>query len=101
MQLDGDLKTADEAFDQAKAHYENLVTALKEARKKLQDERDDALADVRDLEAKRAADKENARREKETELEKMRRALSEREQVSKAHHDDVHQLITGQCPFTG
>lgn len=81
QQLDADLRSADDAFEQAKTHYENLVTALKDARKKLQDERDDALADARDAEEKRLTDRENAKREKEIELEKLRRTLSEREQV--------------------
>ena len=82
QQLDTDLRSADDAFDQAKTHYENLVAALKEARKKLQDERDEAIADARDLETMRSADKESARREKEVEVEKISRTLAEREQVS-------------------
>jgi chromosome segregation ATPase len=44
--LTADLRSADEAFENAKTHYENLVSALKEARKKLQGERDDAMADI-------------------------------------------------------
>lgn len=82
QQLDTDLRSADEAFDQAKTHYENLVAALKDARKKLQDERDDALADARDADEKRLSERETAKREKEVEVEKIRRTLSEREQVS-------------------
>ena len=82
-QLDGDLRSADEAFDQAKTHYENLVDALKEARKKLQDERDEAVADAREAESRVESEREAAKREKEVELEKLRRVLSEREQVSR------------------
>ena len=82
QQLDTDLRSADEAFDQAKSHYENLVAALKEARKKLQDERDEAISDARDLETRAIAERENSRREKEAEIDKIRRSLAEREQVS-------------------
>jgi len=76
------LRSADEAFENAKAHYENLVSALKEARRKLQDERDDALADVKLVQEKRVADKEAWRKDKMDEAEKHRRAIADRDQVS-------------------
>ena len=76
-----DLNSADEAFENAKTHYENLVSALKEARRKLQDERDDALADSKLVQQKRVADKEAWRKEKLDEAEKHRRLLADQEQV--------------------
>ena len=82
IQLDSELRSADEAFDQAKTHYESLVAALKEARKNLQEERDEAVTEAREAEAKRLADLETATRAREYEVEKLRRALAEREQVS-------------------
>jgi len=93
QQLDTDLRSADEAFDQAKTHYETLVTALKEARKKLQDERDEAVGDARDLESRAIAEREKSRREKEVEIDKIRRTLAEREQVSFLSHERVTELI--------
>ena len=80
--LNTDLQSADEAFENAKTQYENLVSALKEARRKLQDERDDALADVKLVQEKRAADKEARRKEKLDEAEKHRRVLADRDQAS-------------------
>lgn len=39
--LNADLRSADEAFESSKTHYDSLVSALKEARRKLQSELDD------------------------------------------------------------
>jgi ABC-type transporter Mla subunit MlaD len=76
--LTADLRSADEAFENAKTHYENLVTALKDARKKLQGERDGALADVEAGVRERDA----LRRERADEIERHRKLLSDRELVS-------------------
>ncbi|WWD18405.1 hypothetical protein CI109_102855 [Kwoniella shandongensis] len=79
--LNADLRSADEAFENAKTHYENLVAALKEARRKLQEERDDALDRLRREADGRASDRETARADLETEKERSQRALREKDQL--------------------
>lgn len=75
--LNNDLQSADSAFENAKVHYENLVTALKEARRGLQGERDDALLQVRREVDGRKEDKESWQRAEE----RHKRALADRDQV--------------------
>lgn len=79
--LNADLQSADQAFENAKTHYENLVSALKEARRKLQDERDVALADTKQVRENWVSDKETWRKEKLDEAEKYRRTSTDRDQV--------------------
>jgi len=83
--LNADLRSADEAFENAKTHYENLVNALKEARRKLQDERDGALVDAKLAQEKRVVDKDAWRKENLDEAEKHRRILADKDQVCRSH----------------
>lgn len=80
--LNNDLASADQAFESAKMHYENLVTALKEARKAVQVERDDALSSARREAEGRSADKEGWKRESKERDERHKRVLADRDQVS-------------------
>jgi len=82
QELGVDLHGAEEAFESQKMHYENLVEALKEARKKLQAERDDVLADVKGIEAARVSDQEN-----------QRRVVADKDQVSTL----FPKLLSGQA----
>ena len=77
-----DLQSADQAFESAKTHYENLVNALKEARKALQAERDDALAKVKKEETGRREDKEGWRKDMKEVEERHKRILADRDQAS-------------------
>ncbi|RSH89332.1 hypothetical protein EHS25_002444 [Saitozyma podzolica] len=79
--LNADLRSADDAFENAKTHYENLVAALKEARKKLQDEKEDVVGLLKDEEAKRAAERERFQRDKADEAARQRRALADKDQL--------------------
>lgn len=79
--LINDLQSADQAFESAKTHYENLVNALKDARKALQAERDEALAKARKEESGRREDKEGWRKETKEMDERHRQVLADRDQV--------------------
>ncbi|GFZ45294.1 hypothetical protein JCM24511_03020 [Saitozyma sp. JCM 24511] len=79
--LNADLRSADDAFENAKTHYENLVAALKEARKKLQDEKEDVVGLLKDEEAKRVAERERYQRDKADEAARQRRALADKDQL--------------------
>jgi chromosome segregation ATPase len=79
--LINDLQSADQAFESAKTHYENLVNALKDARKALQAERDEALAKARKEESGRKEDKEGWKKETKEMDERHRRVLADRDQV--------------------
>ncbi|WRT67702.1 uncharacterized protein IL334_004674 [Kwoniella shivajii] len=79
--LNADLKSADEAFENAKSHYENLVTALKEARRKLQDERDQAISGGEKEIELRNAELHKMDRDRKGDEEKFKRALKEKEQM--------------------
>ena len=96
--MTADLRSADEAFEKAKTHYENLVAALKEARKKLQGERDDALADIEAGINERDA----LRRERADEIQRHRKLLADREAVS-LDNTPVYflELMTGSRPMQG
>lgn len=63
-------------------HYENLVTALKEARKAVQVERDDALSQAKREAEGRVGDKEGYKRESREKEERHQRVLADRDQVS-------------------
>jgi hypothetical protein len=82
--LVNDLQSADQAFESAKTHYENLVNALKDARKALQAERDEALAQARKEESARKEDKEIWRKETKEMDERHRRILADRDQVRRS-----------------
>jgi hypothetical protein len=77
-----DLQSADQAFESAKTHYENLVNALKDARKALQAERDEALSKVKKEESGRKDDKEVWRRDMKEMDERHKRILADRDQAS-------------------
>ena len=79
--LKAELQGADEAFENSKTQYENLIVALKEARKKLQGERDDAIADARDAEDRAMGEREKWRSESRAEVQDLRKRLSESDQV--------------------
>ena len=79
--LVNDLQSADQAFESAKSHYENLVNALKDARKALQSERDEALAKVKREENGRREDREGLKRDLKEMDERHRRVLEDRDQV--------------------
>ncbi|KAK8858516.1 hypothetical protein IAR55_002743 [Kwoniella newhampshirensis] len=87
--LNADLRSADEAFENAKTHYESLVVALKEARRKVQDERDDALERLGREADGRVSDKETARRDLETEKMRSHRALQEKDQLLSRLQSDL------------
>ncbi|KAK6908272.1 hypothetical protein I203_102273 [Kwoniella mangroviensis CBS 8507] len=78
--LNADLKSADEAFENAKSHYENLVSALKEARRKLQAERDEALSQVEKVEEMRVEELDRIERERKSEEGGWKRRLQEKDQ---------------------
>ncbi|WVF69243.1 hypothetical protein IAT40_004019 [Kwoniella sp. CBS 6097] len=80
--LNADLRSADDAFENAKSQYENLVAALKEARKKLQNERDDALDRARREEEAKIAERDAARRARDGDKEVHKRALEEKDQIA-------------------
>ena len=82
--LVNDLQSADQAFESAKSHYENLVNALKDARKALQSERDEALAKVKKEENGRREDREGLKRDLKEMDERHRRVLEDRDQVRQA-----------------
>ncbi|WVR06279.1 hypothetical protein IAU60_003309 [Kwoniella sp. DSM 27419] len=79
--LNADLRGADDAFENAKAHYETLVAALKEARRKLQEERDEALDRVRSEAEARSAESDKAKRERAGDKDAFDRAIREKEQA--------------------
>jgi len=87
-----DLQSADQAFESAKTHYENLVNALKEARKALQAERDDALAKVKKEETGRREDKEGWRKDMKEVEERHRRILADRDQASQTGRQAVQYI---------
>jgi len=109
--LVNDLQSADQAFESAKTHYENLVAALKDARKALQGERDDALAKVRKEENGRKEDREGLKRDLKEMDERHRRVLADRDQVresigrletraarrAKWHYSKEGKLMPGTC----
>jgi chromosome segregation ATPase len=82
--LVNDLQSADQAFESAKTHYENLVNALKDARKALQVERDEALSKAKKEESGRKEDKEGWRRETKEIDERHKRILADRDQAGLA-----------------
>ncbi|WWC88754.1 uncharacterized protein L201_003667 [Kwoniella dendrophila CBS 6074] len=79
--LQSDLKSADEAFENAKSHYENLVTALKEARRKLQDEKDDLHLQIQRDEQSRLNELDRITRERKGDEDKWKRTLQEKDQI--------------------
>ncbi|EIW73667.1 hypothetical protein TREMEDRAFT_26645 [Tremella mesenterica DSM 1558] len=81
--LNADLRSADEAFDSTKSHYETLVAALKEARRKLQDDHDTLISQIRQEEEAHLAEKERWRQDKQDQADSHRRALAEQEKAQK------------------
>lgn len=84
--LNADLRSADEAFESSKTHYESLVAALKDARRKLQ-------SDLDELHAQHKADTERLRQElqdRETHLTRTKREVEDaRERVAMRDRDLV------------
>ena len=80
--LKAELQAADEASDTAKGQYENLIAALKEARTKLKEERDGAIADARDADERAMNEREKWRNEGRTEVQDVRKRLLDSEDVS-------------------
>ena len=87
-----DLQSADQAFESAKTHYENLVNALKDARKALQAERDDALSKVKKEETGRREDKEGWRKDMKEVEERHKRMLADRDQASQPGRQAVQHI---------
>lgn len=87
-----DLQSADQAFESAKTHYENLVNALKDARKALQAERDEALSKVKKEETGRREDKEGWRKDMKEVEERHRRILADRDQASQPGRQAVRYI---------
>jgi len=87
-----DLQSADQAFESAKTHYENLVNALKDARKALQAERDDALSKVKKEETGRREDKEGWRKDMKEVEERHRQILADRDQASQPGRQAVQYI---------
>ncbi|ODN77571.1 hypothetical protein L202_04740 [Cryptococcus amylolentus CBS 6039] len=81
-ELNADLKGADEAFEHAKAHYEELIGVLKEARRKLQQEKEDALDQIRKERDARQAEKDAAKRDLDAHASRHRQALAEKDTYS-------------------
>ncbi|EAL21033.1 hypothetical protein CNBD4090 [Cryptococcus deneoformans B-3501A] len=77
--LSADLRSADEEFENAKAHYEDLINVLKEARRKIQEEKEEALTRLGQEREERRSDREGIKRELDTENSRLRQALSEKE----------------------
>ena len=90
--LVNDLQSADQAFESAKTHYENLVNALKEARKALQGERDDALSKVKKEESGRREEKEGWRKDMKEVEERHRQILADRDQASQPGRQAVQYI---------
>ncbi|KAI9631943.1 uncharacterized protein MKK02DRAFT_21589 [Dioszegia hungarica] len=84
--LNADLRSADEAFESSKTHYESLVAALKDARRKIQ-------SDLDELHAQHKADTERLRLEiqdRETHLTRTKREVEDaRERVAMRDRDLV------------
>lgn len=94
--LNADLRSADEEFENAKAHYEDLINVLKEARRKIQEEKEDALTRLGQEREERRSDRESIKRELDTENSRLRQALSEKEtQASRLQFelDAAHERI--------
>lgn len=79
---ENDLNIELQRGDEEKAHFVDLVAALKEARRKAQDERDDEAVKLRREEDAHDADREAWENERATEAEQHRRALASRDQVN-------------------
>lgn len=83
--MNADLRSADEAFESSKTHYESLVLALKDARKKLQ-------SDLDELHDQHTSEKARY----QSEIERMERELRDRETLisrTKREVEDARERV--------
>lgn len=73
--LNADLRSADEAFESSKTHYESLVSALKDARHKLQSDLETLQTSHKAETSARSAE----RQKHQSELERLERELEDKE----------------------
>ncbi|KAL1412952.1 hypothetical protein Q8F55_000701 [Vanrija albida] len=81
-ELNAELQKLEEAYEGEKAHFEELVSALKDARKKTQDERDDFSMQLKHEKEAHTSNREAWESERVSEQEHHRRQLASRDQVN-------------------